>query len=148
MINCPICNKGKDIDYGKYICSECKSKFEYLPNGKIVLIKRNKFDYWIFVLSLIFPLIFIVLFMDNVARNNFYLFNGIFPGLMMIFYPLIITIRQVFVSGADSVTLINLYFIFFQKELHKEDIGRIIGFYLTFITNLIGLIFIIKYIIK
>jgi uncharacterized integral membrane protein len=148
MVNCPVCKKGKDIDFGKFICSDCKSKFEYQPNGKIVLIKRNKFDYWTFILSLIFPIMFIVLFMDNVARDNFYLLNGIFPGLIMIFYPLIITIRQVFISGADSVTLLNLYVNFFQKELYKEDIGRIIGFYLTLITNLIGLVFIIIYIIK
>ncbi len=148
MVNCPVCKKEKDIDFGKFICSDCKSKFEYQSNGKIVLIKRNKFDYWTFILSLIFPIMFIVLFMNNVARDNFYLLSGIFPGLIMIFYPLIITIRQVFISGADTVTLLNLYFSFFQKKLHKEDIGRIIGFYLTFITNLIGLLFIIIYIIK
>lgn len=148
MINCPVCNKEKDIDYGKYICSDCKSRFEYQKDGKVVLIKRNKFDYLTFILSLIFPVMFSVLFMDNITRNNFYLINGIFPGLVMIFYPFIITIKQLIIPGADSVTILNLYFSFFQKELHREDNGRIIGFYLTFITNLVGIILIIINIIK
>jgi hypothetical protein len=101
IINCPICNKDRDSDFGKYICSDCKSKFEYFSDGRIKIIKRNKFDYWIFSISLIFPVFFGFLFIDNVARENFYLVKSILPGLIMIFYPLLITISSTLTSSTN-----------------------------------------------
>lgn len=136
-ISCPVCNKKKDSLPGKYICSACKTIFEFNPNGKIILIKRYKFDYWSFFTALFFPLAFMVL----IASNNFN-FNDhyIIFGCMMIFYPVLLFIRQVF---HGQITTLELYYKFFTKVLHKEDSGRITAFYLTFVTNLAGVVFIL-----
>lgn len=142
-ISCPVCKKEKDIDYGKFICSDCKSKFEYQSDGKIVLIERNKFDHLTFFMALAFPLIFFTLISIAIVQGDFNKMFNIPVGLFMIFYPFLIAIRQLFSQGLDTLTLIGLYFSFFKKELKKEDIGRQIGFYLTFVTNITGLLMII-----
>jgi hypothetical protein len=143
LIKCPVCNKEKNIDYGKYNCSDCKSKFEYQTNGEVVLIKRNKFDFWMFFMAMAFPLMIIVFICIAIIQGAFYKIFNIPFGLFMIFHPLLITIRQLFISGFDNMTLIGLYFSFFSKELKKEDVGRQIGFYFTFITNITGVIWIL-----
>ena len=68
-------------------------------------------------------------------------------GVFMVVYPLIITIRQLFHLGANSITLIEMYFIFFRKQLSQEDLGRQIAFYITLITNIVGLILIFTHLI-
>lgn len=144
MISCPVCNKENEIDYGKYICSSCNSKFEYYSNGKIEIIKRKKIDYFIFLVSIIFPLLFVILYSNEVSRINFFIRHEIFSGILMIFYPFLITLRQVFFQGTETRTLIGLYVRFFQGKLKREDAGRIIGFYLTLTTNVFGIIWILK----
>jgi len=147
-VKCPVCEKEKDVNFGKFICSNCNSSFEYQSDRKIVILKRNKFDFWTFIMSLIFPILFIILFLNDTARDNFYSNNELFSGLVMIVFPLIIALRQLFFLGGQSFLFLNLYLSFFSKQLHKEDIGRIMAFYITFITNLIGLFLIITYLIK
>jgi uncharacterized integral membrane protein len=144
MIGCPVCNKKKDIVYGKYICSDCKSRFEYCQDGKVVLIKSKKFDYGIFFISLILFVLFLVLFINDSTRESFYQSQKIFAGNVLIFLPFVMAIRQVFNLGLDAVTIFGLYIRFFRHELNKEDYGRIIGFYMTLIINLTGIFCIIN----
>lgn len=143
MISCPICNKAKEVDSGKYFCTECKSSFEYRQDGKVILIKNKKFDYGIFIMSLIIFILFIVLFIDDTTRESFYQSQKVFAGFVMIFLPFLMVVRQVFILGIETVTIFGLYKRFFQRELNKEDNGRIIGFYMTFIVNLTGIFWII-----
>jgi uncharacterized protein YlaI len=147
-IKCPVCDKEKDIDFGKYICSDCKSKFEYQTDGKIVLIKRNKFDFWNFLIALTFPVLFLILFSNKESRDNIYNNTYLLTGVFMVFYPFFIAIRHFYYLGFDSVTLLSLYLRFFNNELKKEDIGRQIGFYLTLTTNIAGVILLITKLIK
>ena len=143
MENCPVCNREIDISYGENICSICNSKFEFHSDRKIVLIKRNKFDYWTFFLAISFPLIFFTIMSVAAIQGIFDRVFCIPFGLAMIFHPILIIIRQIFHQGLDSITLIDLYISFFRNELKKEDIGRKIGFYLTFITNMTGVVMIL-----
>ena len=146
IVNCPVCEKEEDVTPGKYICSNCNSKFEYIKGEPVILIKRKKVDFWTLLMSIIFPILFIVLFVNETARRNFYTDNELFAGVFMILYPFLILIRQLFHIGSDSYLFLNLYSSFFSKQLHKEDIGRKLAFYLTLLTHLIGLILILKYI--
>jgi predicted nucleic acid-binding Zn ribbon protein len=147
-INCPVCNEEKEVSQGKFICSKCRSILEYNLGGQVLLIKRKKFDYITFFGSFIFPIGLIVLFFSNTARNNFYIDNELFSGLVMIFYPIIISLRQLFHYDEKNFFFLSLYLSFFKKQLNKEDTGRIIAFYITFITNLIGVALIILSIVK
>ena len=138
IVKCPVCGREKDSNYGKFICTYCKSRFEYKADGKIILIKRNKFDYSIFLTSLIFPLIFLFGF----ANIDFHFRDiNILAGFFMLLYPLLILIRQIYYRF--DTTILDLYYKFLKKDLVKEDIGRKIGFYLTFVTNIGGIVLIL-----
>lgn len=140
---CPICQKEKDVNNGKYICSNCDSKFEVYENGNIELIKSNKFDYWILFLSLTIPLLFIGFLVHELYTDKFNFSSWQDLGFVLLFYPILIMLRQLFFN-VEMYNLIGLYIEFFKGQLHKQDGGKIIGFYVTFVTNITGLILIVS----
>lgn len=141
MISCPVCDIEKDVEPGKYICSKCKSKFEYLPNGEISLIKREKFDFWIFFYALFLPLGVIALLIKQVFFFEKSFSDFLLLGVYFLLYPFLISIKQVYYR--DKISFIALYYDYFSKRLSRHDNGRMIGFYIVFIFNIIGLFFIL-----
>ncbi len=136
---CPVCQKENNIQPGKYICTDCKSKFEFQSNGKIILIKRNKFDYWTFIMALIAPVVFIGFLIYDLINSSFVYEKWTNLGIILILYPLLLTIRQLFFH-VNGLICIQLYFKFFTGKLQLEDSGRIISLYITLVFNAIGFI--------
>lgn len=147
-IKCPVCDKENDVGYGKYICTDCKSKFELITNGTVRLIKRNRFDYWTFLYSITFPLMFLIFVIRDQLYDKEFNFSLLAVGLMFVVIPFLTILKRGWFGDNDAFLIFYLYDKFFKKELKKEDIGRIISFYVIFLQNILGLIFLIIGLIK
>ena len=147
-IHCPVCHRECDVEHGKYICTDCKSKFEYTTKGLVRLIKRNKFDYLTFFYSIIIPLLFLILFTYSKMYDKSFDFSYSFVGLILIIAPFLAIFKRILFRDNDAFVIFYLYDKFFKKELNKEDAGRIVSFYLIFLQNILGLIFLVIGFIK
>jgi hypothetical protein len=117
------------------------------------ITKKNKFDYLTFLYSITLPILFLslwilyLLYEKPVIISIISLFE---VGLILIISPFLSIPHRMWYGYRDNDALVifHLYAKFFKNELKKEDIGRIISFYLVFIQNILGLILLVIALIK
>lgn len=146
-IYCPICGLKSEKEFGKISCLDCNSLFKVLPEGEVKLIKANKLDIWSVIIAAAFPIGIVVLFFHDRSSLDLNSTQKMVIGLMMLLYPLISFLYMIS-RNLEEDLIFGLYSKFFRKKLSQQNKGKIIAFYITFVTNIIGLVLIVWSIVE